>query len=530
VKCLPSLLLLLVVVCGLAGYSPLSASPTPEIPRGLVLQEGGAELAASYGVPMAAKRWPAAYGFGAIDNELAKAQMYGVKLGVGWMWQNETYTGAPCAVPTHWDKVCWEGVYGGCGPNYANPVTRAQMLQTIRDFGARYDGHPQIAAVMMNVGDDGERRFCKKPLSGECREAYDAAGLTEPIWAGHVADVARTFKESFTKTPVLGHYSGFGYNAWEVGRDAKVMVDAGLYLMSSGLYPAMCSGNSYGGHCNPLVPMLNDWQIPSLYPNVPLATEQSLAYTGGQAAMAWLWAVTHGAEQIHAQRQTLESSRGTEWREMAEYHLAHPNAAIWVAWEATPGRCAFLGRPYYCPEIGNWSRNVIEATYGPLGLNVGTSYMGWAARQGPVALRTTITGPVQVIVWKANGDRLAWQQDSGEGVNVNGTDWIHRVEVRQVPIGTVTPTATRTREPIATRTPLVPTYTASPTATATTAPPTASPSCTPRPTWMVTPTEPAPTDTPTPEPTTPLGPPTGWRVTGKIGPFRVNLEIRPFWE
>lgn len=474
---------LLLCLAGPVGRG-MGGAEEQTLPRGLVLQEGGAADAAALGVRLAAKRWPAAYGFGQIDRELEAAQALGVKLVVGWMWDNE---GPVDATPADWPRV------GDWGPNYADPQVRAKALQSIRDLAARYDGHPQIVAVMANVGLDGERRFCKR-MGDECEAAYRAAGLTPTIWANFVVDVVATYADAFQKTPVLFHYSGFGFHSTEIGRDADVAVQAGLGLMSSGLYPAMCSGNSWGGQCNPLSPLMNDWQVPSVYPGVPLAMEQSLPYGPDQAAMAWLWAVTHGAWQIHAQAQTLQWSAGTEWRETAEYMLQHPEAALWVAWEPTQAKCAELGRPYYCPEVGNWSRNVITATYGVAEFSAAPGYMGWVARRAPVTLRTTVKGRATVIVWRPDGTREAWIQEGGETVTVD-EGLVHRIEVRPEPVPTATPTHTR-----------------QPTSTATAAP---------TPTWTSTPW---PTATPAP------GAPAGWRVTGKIGPLRVDLEVRPFWE
>jgi len=423
------------VLCVLAGCVP--TSPTSrlhavevgaELRQGLVAQESGAAVAAANGVPMAAKRWPLSQ-LHQLDDELASAEKLGVRLVVGILWQNETYTGAPSALPPGWDALCWDSPQPGCGPNYAIAATRAKALQAIRDLAAEYDGDPRIAAFTANVGDDGERRFCKKPLvtgPGTCRTAYDEAGLDMGVWQQFVQDVASTAAASFHETPVLFHYSGLGYAAWELGRDVEAAVGYGLGLMSSGLYPGMCTGNSHGGICNPVDPLLNDWQVSQVYPTVPIAMEQSWRYTGNEAALAWLWAVTHGAWQIHAQRETLANSIGTEWRETAEYMLSHPEAALWVARDIDPYHCAST----YCGETGDWSRNVDKATAGDLAYNVSDFYMGWVARRAPVRLETAVTGPAEVIVWWADGEREAWTQPSGAVVEVDGTDYVHRVEAR----------------------------------------------------------------------------------------------------
>lgn len=481
-----------------------SAQATTGIPRGLVLQEGAADLAASYGVSMAAKRWPASYCHlegdelicPQLDAMMEQAETFGVTLVPGLMHQNETYTGAPSALPQHWDAVCWQGPEPGCGPNYANPVTRTRIFNYVRGFAKRYDG--QFPAFQGCIGDDGERRFCKRQ-GQECTAAYEAAGLTARTWELYVADYIRVTAESFTQSEVLMVHSGMGTGAWELGRDVKLMAGAGLGLMSSGLYPGQCRGNSYGGECNPLEPLMVDWMVPAIYPDTFMAMEQSWRYTGNMAALSWLWAITHGADQIHAQRETLRNSTDTEWRESVSFVLAHPEAALWIARDLDRERCIeWYGlHGDYCGEEGDWSINVTDASVsGELGFDVGTNYMGWVARRGPVELRTTIAGPAQIIVWYADGTRESWQQTSGELVLVDTEEWVHRVEVRPVLPPTMTPTATRT--------------------------PTATQVATKTPTFVATST-PTATKTPTATPT----PAVGWRITGKWGPFRVDLIIQP---
>lgn len=506
-----STLLILAILLATCQPFPPHANGEAALPRGLVLQEGNAYTASILGVGMAAKRWPLSRGFGDIDVEVANAQRLGVQVLVGLMWQNDTTTGAPAALPQNWNKVCWDT---DCGPNYANATVRAAAVQAVRDLATRFDGHPAIAAFMLNVGMDGERRFCKKPLDttvGGCRWAYDQAGLTTRVWEQFVAEVATVAADAFTQTPVLFHYSGLGYAASEVGRDAAVAVNEGLWLMSSGLYPGMCTGNSYGGACNPLTPMMNDWQVPSVHPSVPVAMEQSWKYTGDNAALAWLWAVTHGAQQIHAQRETLAASGGQEWANMAVGMLEDPRAALWVARDIDPYHCAST----YCGEQGNWSRNVTEATSGAAVFGVGSDYRGWVARQGPVTLKTTVQGQAKVVVVMADGTQQTWWQNPGSFVQVDATVPVHRVEVWPTEIATETPTPkpptatpTWTGTPTWTVTPtrtLTPTTTATPTATAT-----ATPTATPTPTFT-----PEPTATPRPL----------WHIWGTIGGQWVDLWV-----
>lgn len=507
------------VLIGLApkGVQVGSGAPTT-VERGLVLQEGGADLAAAYGVPYAAKRWPAAYGFAQIDRELDRAKATGVRLLVGWMWHNE----AGNATPADWKRVCWGAAATDCGPDYADPAVQRAALQMVYALAARYDGHPQVAAVMANVGLDGERRFCKRPVAGDpCFDAYTAKGLTPTVWQRFVEQVVDAYATAFTQTPVLFHYSGFGFRASDVGRDAGYAVRKGLGLMSTGLYPAQCSGNSWGGVCNPVDPLLNDWQVPQAYPDTPLAMEQSLPYGMDQAAMAWLWAVTHGAWQVHAQRQTLEWSAGQEWREAVEYLLAHPEAAVWVAWEPTPERCAALGRPYYCPETGDWTRNATVVNAGAVAFHLTAAYHGWVARKGPVSLRTGVVGPCEVVVTLADGSRWTWRQADGQEVHVQTDEYVHRVEVRPSAWPSPTETQAPTTWPVSTPTERPPL----------TVSPTMWPAPTPTPTYTATPTPsyaPTPTYTATCTSTCTPGPVLGCRalrIRGRVGPFTVNLRV-----
>jgi len=437
----------------------------PGFPSGLAAQESGAQHAADLGVPFAAKRWPVSGGFLALDRELAAAEGLDVELIVGWTWQNETYAGAPSALPSWWPKVCWSGAFAGCGPDYSNSAMRSLALQSIRDLAARYDGHAQIAAFMANVGDDGEIRYCKRPVPDEpCWEAYEAAGLTRPIWEQFIQNVIRTWATSFTETPVLLHYSGpIGHTLDWVSEFA---VSQGLGLFSSGLYPGMCRGNSFGGVCNPDDLIVIDWQVPLVYSNtVPIAVEQSLGYVDGQAALSWLWAVTHGASQVHAQRNTLANSLGAEWRETVEYMLANPGAALWVARDLDRDRCkAWYGENGdYCGEGGDWQRNVTRASGGDVPVfSLGYGYKGWVVREGPISLELDSPLKGTLIVWASDG--VDWTRTTrafeGDTVSLPAGRFYHRVEVRPaLPFATAVPTATATSMPVPTFTPVPPTLT-----------------------------------------------------------------------
>lgn len=497
------------------------------IPRGLVAQESGPTHAVELGVPMSAKRIPAGQCIltagelvcPVLDGLLEQGEATGVTVVFGLLYQNETYTGAPSALPPQWDKVCWAGERPGCGPNYANPVTQGQIRDYILGFGARYDG--RVPVVMANIGDDGERRFCKE--TGPCTSAYEAAGLTPAKWAAYVQSAYGWYSTAFQESYVLGHYSGMGYNSAELGRDVDVILALGQGLMTSALYPGQCRGNSWGGVCNTTQPVMNtDWMVPITYPGVPFAAEQSWKYTGDMAALAWLWAVTHGAEQIHVQRDTLANSVGTEWRETTEYMLANPEAAIWIGRDLDSERCkAWYGETGdYCGERGDWARNVTSWGSSGLGFDVTDNYRGWVARRAPITLTTEIAGPAEVLIVQPNGKTTAYLQESGSYVVVPGTGYVHRIEVRPLDIPTATPTGTptATATETATSTPSpsgTPTETATPTGTATN---TATATETVTPTASATATA---TETPTPG-HTPLA---QWYLYGYWGDTRVDLWL-----
>ena len=468
---------------------------------------------------MAAKRLPASQcgleGVGdeeqlicpVLDQLLRDSEVQGITYVPGLMWQNETYTGAPPALPGDWPSVCWQGPRPGCGPDYANPQLRALIYRWIRAFGRRYDG--KVPVIMANIGDDGERRFCKD-VGAECWTAYMVAGLNSATWATYETTAYTTWEDAFSESFVAGHYSGFGFSSTEIGRAAATIDSLGMGLMTSGLYPGQCRGNSWGGVCNTVDPLNVDWMVPLVYTQTVFLAEQSWKYEGDMAALAWLWAVTHGAQQIHAQRETLASSVGQEWRETTEYMLAHPEAALWVARELDTSRCeAWYGiGGAYCGERGDWARNVIAATSSGLGWNVTTSYRGWVARRAPVVLTTTVEGPAEIRVMRPNGRLDVWVQPDGRSVMIEDDQYVHRVEVRPLEIPTATPTATATDTP-------------SPTTTST-ATPSPSPSSTGTATATATPTTTVtPTATPTPSPT----PQDGWRIFGKIGDAVVDLWV-----
>jgi hypothetical protein len=421
------------------------AWPSP----GLCLQEGDPATAAALGVPYVQKRFLASRGFAAVDQALADAEKAGVKVILGWMWDNE---GPIDATPGDWPRVCWGTGATGCGPNYADPVVRAKALQSIRDLGARYDGHPQVAAVIASVGLDGERRFCKKPTPGDpCYEAYVAAGLTRTVWSRFILDVLDTYRAAFPRMPVYFHYSGYGFHAAELGETVKAAVERGLGLYSSGLYPVRCSGNSYGRQCNPASPLMVDWLVPTVYPDAPFALEQSLPYGPDNAVMAWLWAISRGARQICAQRDSLAAVSASVGRAAVERLLAGPSA-LWVAWD--PAYCTVADQPTYCPEQGDWSRNVRIVDSGPARVQESGPYTSWVTREW-VTLQAALTPPLEVRATDGDGRTVAFVSAT-ETVRIEGP--VHRVEFYPAPAPTATPTAPPaalpTAEPTRTATPV----------------------------------------------------------------------------
>jgi len=115
--------------------------------------------------------------------------------------------------------------------------------------------------------------------------------------------------------------------------------------------------------------------------------------------------------------------------------------------DPTKALCEGIGRPFYCPEAGNWSRNVLQATYGASVYNVGADYRGWSCRMGPVTLRTKVEGPAEVVVHFGDGSVRGWVQDSGATVNVPEAKPVHRVEVWPQPAAPPPPEPPEPPEP-----------------------------------------------------------------------------------
>jgi hypothetical protein len=464
---------------------------------------------------MAAKRWPASRCYiddielvcPDLDRELLEAERLGVYLVPGIMWYNVNPP-APEAMPQEFipHSVSWTDIYGipKRGPNFADPWVQGRILVYLRGFLERYADHPRVAATMCNVGLDGERRFCKYPKPGDpCWEAYTGAGLTERSWEQVVQSVAHICAEYDEDS--YFHYSGYGFRAVDIYRDAKYAVNLGLNLMSSGLYPAVCNGNSWQV-CNPVDPAMSDWQIPLLFSDTAkIALEQSLDWKGDQAASSWMWAASHSADFIHAQYSTLENSVGKGWRTTTERLLDQQIYGFWVAHAPDAVRCQEWGRPVppYCPELGNWEYNLaaVDDT-GQLVFNSANTYQGWIGRSGRMTFQL--------------GDNIPDKGYDVRFTTVYGTEHVHEGEIAREfvvefedPLYSIevipnlpTPTLTATPSPSSTWTATptnLPTVTPSPSMTA-------SATSTNLPTATVTPVPestftPTPTSTPTHTPT-----------------------------
>jgi len=139
----------------------------------------------------------------------------------------------------------------GCGKTAVVPMYNAYTWQKayfdlVRAFGERYDGHPQVAAVVICTGLDGETQVLK---DWSCQwnaildaQAPDARYGFTKVWKGSM-DV---YHEAFPNTPLFINNAPGGSGMRKATSDYAATFDPPIGLKNSGLWVDLDSHKGYG--------------------------------------------------------------------------------------------------------------------------------------------------------------------------------------------------------------------------------------------------------------------------------------------
>lgn len=89
---------------------------------------------------------------------------------------------------------------GSIKPAYWDPKFLLALQNFIQAFAEKYDGHPNIAAIEMGIGDGGETKVDTEK-NADVLKKWEAIGYTDDLWFGAIKEIVMMYTENFKHTP-----------------------------------------------------------------------------------------------------------------------------------------------------------------------------------------------------------------------------------------------------------------------------------------------------------------------------------------
>lgn len=143
---------------------------------------------------------------------------------------------------------------GAIKPQYWNPAFLSALQTFVQAFKTRYDGHPNILAVEIAVGDGGET----KPSTNKqtSLSAWQAIGYTDAVWWTTIQNLIQIYVTSFQHTPlILMPNSSFigGTKGYDEQLVTSYAAKYGAWLQWNGLVSGASLPGSFSGLKTPIV-------------------------------------------------------------------------------------------------------------------------------------------------------------------------------------------------------------------------------------------------------------------------------------
>ncbi|MDH7486744.1 MAG: DNRLRE domain-containing protein, partial [Anaerolineae bacterium] len=119
-------------------------------------------------------------------------------------------------------------------PKYWHPAWLAAWADLIRDFGARYDGDPRLAWVVISTGMYGENWPASDYWHGDCLEE---AGLTSELWLETMKRIVDIYAAAFPHTTLLLQFAPYYKSPIERREITAYAAGKGIGLKHNGLWP-----------------------------------------------------------------------------------------------------------------------------------------------------------------------------------------------------------------------------------------------------------------------------------------------------
>jgi hypothetical protein len=139
-------------------------------------------------------------------------------------------------------------------PQYWSGAFLSNLATFVKALADRYDGHPNILAIEIAVGDGGET----KPSTNKqtSLSAWQAIGYTDAQWWMAIQQIIQIYAENFTKTPLAlmpdASFIG-GTNGYDESLVVNYAAKYGVWLQWNGLVAGASLPGSFSGLKVPIV-------------------------------------------------------------------------------------------------------------------------------------------------------------------------------------------------------------------------------------------------------------------------------------
>jgi hypothetical protein len=153
----------------------------------------------------------------------------------------------------------------GCGgtavlPAYDSELWRRNYSKFVRALGARYDGHPQVACVVANIGLDGETHIVKD-YPCNWNELLDLQlGGVRHRFGQFMTECMVVYREAFPNTPVYVANAPGGSGTRIVTSERAAQLKPPVGLKNAGMWLDADSYQGYGGYAG-MWDMINTYSM-----------------------------------------------------------------------------------------------------------------------------------------------------------------------------------------------------------------------------------------------------------------------------
>ncbi|MGQ9567657.1 MAG: sugar-binding protein [Anaerolineae bacterium] len=231
--------------------------------------------------------------------------------------------------------------------NYANPNVQAAIAEMVQALADKYDGHPDISFIEIDVGAEGEPGVWVRRLpDGSPHPVWLAyqTKVSQEAWIAYVKFLIDTYTQAFRRTPVFYMFSGYYLNAqYEKATLIPYAISRGCGLKFTGLRRGDETGGGAGGVCNPPGSIYGaDWVVPLWYSHTAtFAAEFSWWYFYWDTYWAYLngldkgYSLMHGLTDVVTPTELVDVSRFVnEYAPFAGGNIAG-TPGVWVAFRTS---------------------------------------------------------------------------------------------------------------------------------------------------------------------------------------------------